>query len=1234
MKPKFIAKRSVILLLAVVLLTGCLIPHAANNETAQEAGGITDPLISTTSNIDALPELSTDSTLLSEPESLAEAEAAYRERMQRECAEGILADSKIADYVNTDEFFETKPMFRLTALETLNSYVVQNADNTNTIYFMAENVKYVDDKGEIREKDIRLSATAKGFAVTDSDVKLLLPAKISDGISVNTDFGSITLAPLFRGDSTVILDEKSNSVRYDGAFGNGTFLRYTPTLSGVKEDIILETRPEENSFEFRMETQGLYLAEEDGIYYLVSTDNKDSRIRLNQIYIYDANGRFTAGEMSVIDEGRGKFLLTVAAPREFLDAAETTYPVTIDPSINVYTKQYSSNIIDAAVYQNKPNMNAGTWQYDNIGYTDSTYGLARTVIKLSALLSDSTYQSLTASQINSVTFSAMEATGNSSKTVKLHPITGSPTWTESTVTWNNYGSFDTTVNYGGTLTGDQRTSFNITNLVKAWKNGSYNGNGCFIFIMGGTENSQNRALYSMEYSTTGNRPYVTFSYTSILEIDDDYVDVEEADTYQLSVSVNPSGATITYSVDDTDIATVSSSGLVTGIKAGTTFVTVFGGGDCRLVVIYVLIEDGVYTFKSAQANKYLTVDGVIEEEYIVRQREQIYEGNPDYDKIRQMWKIKYLGYGKYSVRSVRMLYMGLSSFQSGNFTYVTTHYIRPNDYASSVDESEQWTISRPYSSSYIRLSQNGESSKTVQSISNTITNGTATVLAQSSGSLYALWLAQKVSIVPKGIYIYDTEKHQVVDNYSTEYVAPQEERNNFLPVGYSGSYIEQSFFWSSTDGFVSLNSALPNATIKGLESGVDCIQVRWNSPWSTIKTSFYVIVTAIPNGTYFIKNKQSGKYADINSQIMADNSNVHQWEFHGGDTQRWSFTRVDGEYYSIVSNNSTTAYYLGLENESNLNDNIVIRSSFLEASCKWKLEKKADGSFIIMTQKGTYNYELNGLLYVMSVASNNSGSNGGNIQQLLYTNDSDYRDEWSLLYTDRVLETPLIGQSTDCWCWVASAQMLSRTNFPTEANNGNSSTIEQEQRLAVYHVFGNSSSNGNNYDWNSDPQNLNSKSGIYSDVANASAFLTGLANGSKVYSGYIAPYEEDILIEFISDGYAVARLYGWTTCNVSMPSSFEDIIDILLTFNPQLGGHVTVISGVCWSSSRNCFLFKVLDPWSGGSIDWLTYSQLLFNANNNGNQYDITFWFPTAVTNTYYSDNTFMGTLFSEDYSS
>ncbi|MBR0158747.1 MAG: RICIN domain-containing protein, partial [Clostridia bacterium] len=48
-------------------------------------------------------------------------------------------------------------------------------------------------------------------------------------------------------------------------------------------------------------------------------------------------------------------------------------------------------------------------------------------------------------------------------------------------------------------------------------------------------------------------------------------------------------------------------------------------------------------------------------------------------------------------------------------------------------------------------------------------------------------------------------------------------------------------------------------------------------------------VTEVANGTYFLKNKQSGKYADIYHQEMEDGTNVHQWEFHGGNTQRSTF---------------------------------------------------------------------------------------------------------------------------------------------------------------------------------------------------------------------------------------------------------------------------------------------------------------------------------------------------------
>ena len=834
MKLNLIAKRVIVLLLTVILISGCIAPCVAKAYGSEETTGqlFNAPGNGPIDNNSILPSVST----ISDSDTISDAENAYRERMQQEHAKAILAESKIADYVNTADFLETKPMFRLEALEKLNTYVVQNADNTNTVYIMSENVKYIDKSGKIREKDIALTASEKGYSVTDSDVKLLLPLKLSDGIDVNTDFGSLSLIPQLRAESAAKFNEKSNSVLYSGAFGSGSSLRYTPTLSGVKEDIILETRSEENSFEFRMETQGLYLAEEDGIYYLVSTDNKDSRIRLNQIYIYDANGRFTAGEMSVIDEGRGKFLLTVAAPREFLDDANTAYPVVIDPSFTINTNQYSSNIIDAAVHQNKPNMNAGTWQYDNIGYTDSTYGLARTVIKLSALLSDSTYQSLTASQINSVTFSAMEATGNSSKTVKLHPITGTPTWTESTVTWNNYGSFDTTVNYGGALTGDQRTSFNITNLVKAWKNGSYNGNGCFIFIMGGTENSQCRALYSMEYSGTTNRPYVSMTYQANVSFTSYSIYVNEGSVVLPDCNVSPTGTySYSWSVNNNSIATCtwvnSPTTMLTGLHAGMTElnVTVTDSSNVAIgsatAMVFVLKPDGIYNISNVYySGKLLSVGKTLSDEMDVFVRGVTYSSNdPITDQITQMWRIKHVVYNIYTFRPYYKLDMRMGRDDDntvivGDAGMEDTYNYQLSDYFWWItwDESEKYTIRCDNTTNYLTAASEQALETPVYAQSN------------SNPGMKAKWNFTNVtSTAPTGVYLYDLAEESIIITTTRDIFVGTTKSLTTMQVSavaYSVEDISQAFTWGSSNNAIATVDS--NGEVTGISSGKATINGR------------------------------------------------------------------------------------------------------------------------------------------------------------------------------------------------------------------------------------------------------------------------------------------------------------------------------------------------------------------------------------------------------------------------
>lgn len=67
--------------------------------------------------------------------------------------ETLTEDCKILQYVDEEAFAAADHAFRLPYLEELDTYVFQNTDGTRSIYYLYENVKYIDEQGNIREKD-------------------------------------------------------------------------------------------------------------------------------------------------------------------------------------------------------------------------------------------------------------------------------------------------------------------------------------------------------------------------------------------------------------------------------------------------------------------------------------------------------------------------------------------------------------------------------------------------------------------------------------------------------------------------------------------------------------------------------------------------------------------------------------------------------------------------------------------------------------------------------------------------------------------------------------------------------------------------------------------------------------------------------------------------------------------------------------------------------------------------
>ena len=175
MKHRFFSPTVALIIILSLLLTGTVLPASAvavSNITDSSSGFIPENNIAQNKNLPI-----SDPTIL--------------------CADdpGVAEESMILKYVDNSLFDAARHTRRLPDLETLNTYVFDNADGTRSVYIMDENVKYEDKNGIIREKDISLKSKTNGFGITQSDIELLIPNNPTHGIDLEYSEFSIKLIP-------------------------------------------------------------------------------------------------------------------------------------------------------------------------------------------------------------------------------------------------------------------------------------------------------------------------------------------------------------------------------------------------------------------------------------------------------------------------------------------------------------------------------------------------------------------------------------------------------------------------------------------------------------------------------------------------------------------------------------------------------------------------------------------------------------------------------------------------------------------------------------------------------------------------------------------------------------------------------------------------------------------------------------------------------------------------------
>ena len=350
------------------------------------------------------------------------------------------------------------------------------------------------------------------------------------------------------------------AVEYSNVFGNGMGLYLRPNNSGLKEDIVLQSRPSVDRFIFEVRIgKGILEKQETNEVIWKDAETGEEYGYIPTPYMVDSGTREEYENISTEievqleakEEEEGVYRYTLIPSAAYLDDVNTVYPVRIDPSIQLPRDGYTS---DSYISSGEPNRNFGTNQYIRVGHDTANVIFRGMIYHVSP--------NLTARYIDSANLKLYQSYNGSTQpsiqTYRMHDR-----YTNANVTWNNQprsvsGYSSVTVGNVGWYTWD------LTKMEREWQTGTYSNEGIML-----VSNNESSKWYKRFYSFEGtNKPVFTINYRDInrnftatgrpgaINSSQQFIDVNWTNTSGVSVKVcldgkeyTPSGSTShTFSV--------------------------------------------------------------------------------------------------------------------------------------------------------------------------------------------------------------------------------------------------------------------------------------------------------------------------------------------------------------------------------------------------------------------------------------------------------------------------------------------------------------------------------------------------------------------------------------------------------------------------------------------------------------------------------------------------------------
>lgn len=697
-------------------------------------------------------------------------------------------------------------------VEIDNSLSLQKATDGSEKYVTANGLNDVTFSQTIAEKLISIQhdehTLSWGVQAFSEDT---VNTSLSKNISLQSPAEIVTadISSLSAGDQQTLSSKASSTIIYRNSLRQDVDLEYTVLPNRIKENIILQTPQDIDYYVTTVYADGLSarLLENRRVEFFSS--DGEVIFTISSPYMYDSNAELSENiTVELISKGNGCYLIKMTPDAGWLTDPARVYPVVIDPVVSTSTTQ--QNIIDNYVLEGSGVQNN---DLDRLYIGKKSGSIARAYIKFATM---PTLPS--GATISSATMTVRILSGTSTaNNASAYQVTGGD-WSSSTITWANKPTAATLL--ASNISHNDRSyySFSCKTAVASWYAGSTTGkNSNYGIMMRYYNESINdyNSVYSADHPVASERPVLTINY----QVPSSSISVLEGGTYTLTA---PSGSgTVTWSSSDTSVATVNTSGKVTGVHAGKVTISAAVNGIVqKTYTVYVRISNGVYRIKNSSLNLCLGTYGRLTSPtytYLFSQQDS------GFSQLCQLWKITYLDQGFYIIRPLYKLDMGLHAATAD----VDISYAGKSDSSSSVHTSFQWTIT--YTSKGYALKYLGSNGIALKPADGAASPGLGVkVMGYTPSSALCHWDLQKQILAPSGILLYELSTQSTIDLLSSRYIKAGTtktlEELDFAAYAYSGNpESTERITWRCTSGSSYLTIDQTTGTITARSPGTSVI---------------------------------------------------------------------------------------------------------------------------------------------------------------------------------------------------------------------------------------------------------------------------------------------------------------------------------------------------------------------------------------------------------------------------